>query len=139
MPDSKVRLDNALVGAAGVYHVAAELSLRGLIALATIRNARGIDIVVVNPAGSWHANVQVKTSQDKVAFWPISPKYREFSGSDNYYVFVRYLAKNARFEVFLETADQVIKDQRCRLRSCRVFEEGQQGMGAVVATASRCR
>ena len=107
---TKRRLDKALVGAAGVHYVAAELSLRGLIALPTIRNAPGIDLVVVHPAGSWHANIQVKTSQHKVNFWPISAKYREFSGRDNYYAFVRYIAQESQFEVFLERADRVIRD-----------------------------
>jgi hypothetical protein len=75
-----------------------------------MRNAPGIDLVVVNPAGSWHANVQVKTSQHKVNFWPIGTKYHEFSGPHNYYAFVRHLTRGSRFEVFLETADRVIED-----------------------------
>jgi hypothetical protein len=91
---TKKKLDNALVGAAGVHHVAAVLSLRGLIALPTIRNAPGIDLVVVNPTGSWHGNVQVKTSQHKVNFWPISTRYHQFSGPHNYYAFVRYVAQH---------------------------------------------
>jgi hypothetical protein len=30
-----------------------------------------MDIVVANPAGTWFANLQVKTSRSRVAFWPL--------------------------------------------------------------------
>ncbi len=40
----EISKDNALIGAAGVYYVAAELSLRGLIAMPTIHNTAGMDI-----------------------------------------------------------------------------------------------
>jgi hypothetical protein len=104
------KLDNALIGAAGVHHVASELSLRGLIALPTIRNTCGVDLVAAAPTGTWHANVQVKTSQNKVRVFPLGKRFREFRGSDNYYVFVRWLSAESRFDMFLETADRVIKD-----------------------------
>lgn len=65
---AKRKIDNSLVGAAGVLYVAAMLSMRGLIALPTIRNAPGIDMLAINLAGTWHANTQAKTSQYKVNF-----------------------------------------------------------------------
>ncbi len=101
--------DKALIGAAGVHFVVSELSLRGLIALPTIRNTRGVDVVVISPNGSWHANLQVKTSKNKVSFWPVGSKYRDFSGPRNYFVFVRYVDKETRFEPFLVSADEAIK------------------------------
>jgi hypothetical protein len=93
-----------------VHYVAALLSIRGMIALPTIRNTPGIDLVVINPAGHWNANIQVKTSRHKVNFWPISSKYHDFSGQNNDYAFVRYIASSAYFEVFIEKADTVITD-----------------------------
>jgi len=113
------KLDNALVGAAGVHFVASELSLRGLIALPTIRNAPGIDLLVTSASGDWHANLQVKASQYRVNFWPISARYNQFSGPGNFYVFVRYLKAEARFEAFLETADRVIADSRAAADEAR--------------------
>jgi hypothetical protein len=113
------KLDNALVGAAGVHYVASQLSLRGLIALPTIRNAPGIDLVAVTPVGSWHANVQVKTSQYKVSFWPIGQKFREYRGPHNYYVFARWIPAESRFEAFLETADRVIEDTSLAMEASR--------------------
>ena len=59
---SKQRSDTALIGAAGVHYVVSELSRRGLIALPTIRNTSGIDVIVTGRDGSRHANLQVKTS-----------------------------------------------------------------------------
>ncbi|OFW66101.1 MAG: hypothetical protein A2Y74_02925 [Actinobacteria bacterium RBG_13_63_9] len=111
------RIDNALIGAAGVHFVASELSRRGLIALPTTRNTRGIDVVIVDTNGRWYANVQVKTSKKKARFWLLGKKFLEFSGRNNYYAFVRFLSDERRFEVFLERADNVLR------RAQRVQEE----------------
>jgi len=91
MPEQKKRPSTSLIGAAGVHYVTSELSLRGLIALPTVRNAPGIDLLVTNQAGTSHANIQVKTSGSKVGFWPISTNYRDFKGPRNYYTFFRYI------------------------------------------------
>jgi hypothetical protein len=101
------KIDNSLIGIAGVHFVVSELSLRGLVALPTIRNTAGIDIVVVNTNGTLHANIQVKTSKDKVGFWPIGSRFNEWRGENNLYAFVRYLKNELRFEVFLESAENV--------------------------------
>jgi hypothetical protein len=114
------RLDNSLIGNAGVYHVACQLSLRGLIVLPTVRNAPGIDLVAVHPDGSRNANIQVKSSQDRVRFWPLGSKYVNFKGPNNYYAFVRYVKKERAFEVFFVHADQVIED------AARDTKEGRQ-------------
>ncbi len=95
------RIDNSLIGAAGVHYIASELSFRGLIALPTIRNTAGVDIIVSNREGTWHANLQVKTSKHKISFWPVSTKFEDWSGENNYYVFVRHLKRESRFEAFL--------------------------------------
>ena len=99
-----------LSGIAGVHYVVSELSLRGLIALPTVRNTAGFDIVVTSPDGSWHANLQVKSSKDKVYFWNVGKNYRKLRGNNKFFVFVRYLKKDSRFEAFLEKADQVADD-----------------------------
>ena len=44
--------NTSLIGAAGVHHVVSELSLRGLIALPTIRNTAGVDVIVTNMNGN---------------------------------------------------------------------------------------
>ena len=55
-------VNNDLIGIAGVHYVVSELSRRGLIAMPTIRNTAGIDILVAKPNGSEQAVLQVKTA-----------------------------------------------------------------------------
>jgi hypothetical protein len=100
-----------------MHFVASELSLRGLIALPTIRNTAGIDIVVVNKSGTWQANLQVKTSRSKVSFWPVGTHYEKWRGQNNFYVFVRYLSAESRFEAFLESSNRVA--EQLSVRSAR--------------------
>lgn len=106
---AKSKVSNTLIGIAGVHFVVSELSLRGLIALPTIRNTAGVDVIVASSDGSWHANLQIKTSQRKVTFWPISAHFQQWRGQNNFYVFVRFLANESRFEAFLESADLVVQ------------------------------
>ena len=54
-----------LAGVAGEYFVAAELSRRGFIASITLRNTRGIDIVVTNKDATKTVTIQCKTSCKK--------------------------------------------------------------------------
>jgi hypothetical protein len=107
----------SLIGAAGVHCVAAELSLRGLIALPTIRNTAGTDIVVTNQAGTWFANLQVKTSRSRVAFWPLSTHFESWTGPNDYYVFLRWLKLQDAFEIFCESAKAVAKRAASTLKA----------------------
>jgi hypothetical protein len=99
--------DTSLIGAAGVHFVVSELSLRGLIALPTIRNTAGVDVVVTNRAGTWQANLQVKTSRSCVSFWPVGKKLRDWIGANNHYVFVRYNSKAGALDGFLASSEEV--------------------------------
>jgi hypothetical protein len=117
VPSIEPTRDKALTGAAGVHFIASELSLRGLVALPTIRNTAGIDIVVVNKRGTWQANLQVKTSRSKVGFWPVGKNFDDWRSPNNYYVFVRYISTEQRFEAFLESASDVAEHLTIRLAS----------------------
>ena len=107
MNTTKPKISNTLIGVAGVHFVVSQLSLRGLIALPTIRNTAGVDVLVASIDGLWHANLQVKTSQNKVTFWPVGTAYDHWLGENNYYVFVRLLPNESIFEAFLETSNIV--------------------------------
>jgi hypothetical protein len=115
--------DKSLIGAAGVHFVASQLSLRGLIALPTIRNTAGVDIVTVNQQGTWQANLQVKTSRSRVGFWPIGTRYSEWCAHNNFYVFVRYDPKINGLEAFLESSMAVAQ-------SVAQAQEGERMRGA---------
>lgn len=95
------RSNNTLVGIAGVHFVVSELSRRGLIALPTVKNTAAYDIVVLNEAGTKHANVQVKASSKRVNFFPMPAPEKMRTGRNDWYVFVRWLPDQERYEGFL--------------------------------------
>ena len=69
--------NKALLGCAGVHYVCAELSRQGIIALPTIRNTAGIDILASSADGSHHVAVQVKTGSTGYV-WRLSASGRIF-------------------------------------------------------------
>jgi hypothetical protein len=106
------RPSNALVGIAGVHHVASELSRRGMIALPTVRNTAAYDIAVLNREGTPHANIQVKASSKRVSFFPMPPVAKVRDGPDDYYVLVRWLDDNGHYECFLLTGKEARRATR---------------------------
>lgn len=97
---------NALIGIAGVHHVASEVSRRGMVALPTVRNTAAYDLVVLNVAGTKHANVQVKASSKRVGFFPMPPPEKVRAGPRDIYVLVRWLESERRYEGFLLSGRQ---------------------------------
>jgi len=87
------RPNTALTGIAGVHHVVSELSRRGLVALPTIRNTAAYDVIVATPDGTRHANIQVKASQKRRLFFPMPESEKVRAGPHDYYVLLRWLAK----------------------------------------------
>ena len=81
-------LESTLVGVAGEYFVAAELSRRGYLASITLRNSRGIDIIASSADASRLVSIQVKTSSGRVPKWVLTKKSETFSSDSHYYVFV---------------------------------------------------
>jgi len=95
------------IGNAGVYHVCTELSLRGLVAVPTVRNAAGIDVIVSDVDGEHIADLQVKTSQSRVGFWP-TPMPEKISSSPNvWFVFLRWIERESRFQGFVLPSSEV--------------------------------
>jgi hypothetical protein len=97
---------NALVGIAGVHHVASELSRRGLVALPTVKNIAAYDIVALNMEGTKHANIQVKTSSKRVTFFPMPSPEKVRMGPRDFYVLVRWLKREQKYQGFLLTGKQ---------------------------------
>jgi hypothetical protein len=106
----KTTVPTALVGIAGVHYVAAELSRRGLIALPTIRNTAGYDIIVATPDGKKHANIQVKTSLKEAKFWMMPPADKVRTMPNDYYVLVRWVEREKRFEAFMVAGAEAEKE-----------------------------
>lgn len=82
------QLESTLVGVAGEYFVAAELSLRGFLATVTLRNSRGIDIIASNADASKTVSIQVKANKSGKASWILNKKSETFSSDNHFYIFV---------------------------------------------------
>jgi hypothetical protein len=109
---------NALIGIAGVHHVVSELSRRDMVALPTVRNTAAYDIVALNVDGTRHANIQVKTSSKKVSFFPMPPVDKVRDGRNDYYVLLRWLKNERRYDCFLLTG----KEARNAVRSAYAYQ-----------------
>ena len=116
MGNSNKKPTKTLIGAAGVHFVVSELSLRGLVALPTIRNTAGIDVLVSEPDGSGQAVLQVKTAGEVKTYqeggrqwWPVSKPDKCLRGPNAFYVFVRWREDLKQFEAFLDSADAVVE------------------------------
>ncbi len=112
METNKSKLSPTLVGIAGEYFVAGELSRRGLIAAVTLRNTRGIDILVSRPGGKTSATIQVKTSLSRTASWLLNKSDEVPKGPNHYYVFVVLNGRDGQPEYHVVKGDVVAN--RCR-------------------------
>jgi hypothetical protein len=81
-------LESTLVGVAGEYYVAAELSARGFIAAITLSNSRGIDIITTLPDGKRSVSIQVKTSSKRGEKWILNKKDEVPRSGSHFFVFV---------------------------------------------------
>jgi hypothetical protein len=82
------RIPSLLAGVAGEYFVAAELSRRGYIASISLRNTRGIDILVTNAAALRTVTIQCKTNQRGKKAWVLNEKCEGYHSPTHFYVFV---------------------------------------------------
>lgn len=81
-------LESTLVGVAGEYYVAAELTMRGHIASITLRNSRGVDIIASNNDASASVSIQVKTINNSKPKWLLNSKSENFFSENHFYVLV---------------------------------------------------
>lgn len=82
------RISTGLSGVAGEYFVAGELSRRGYIASITLRNTRGVDILVSGRDAARSAGIQVKTNQSSSKGWILTKKAETLKENGLFYVFV---------------------------------------------------
>lgn len=85
---SKVKLSSILSGVAGEYLTVGELSRRGYIASITLRNSKGVDILVTNEQASKSVAIQVKTSYGNSTTWMCGDKAEDYYADNLFYVFV---------------------------------------------------
>lgn len=82
------KLTGTLSGIAGEYLVAGELSRRGYIASITLRNTRGVDILVSNLDAVKSVGVQVKTNQNGRREWVLTKEHETELARNLFYIFV---------------------------------------------------
>jgi hypothetical protein len=82
------KISGILAGVSGEYFVAAELSRRGYIATLTLKNTKGIDILVSNSTAKKSLGLQVKTNQGSRKAWVLNSKAEQCHEDNLFYVFV---------------------------------------------------
>jgi len=97
----KTKIPSILVGVAGEYFVAAELSRRGYIASISMRNTKGIDILATNASAKRSVTIQCKTNQGGSSSWLLNKKAETVISLNHFYIFVAIgpLEESPRFHV----------------------------------------
>lgn len=80
-----------------------------MVAAVTLRNTRGIDIVVSRPGVSRSATVQVKTVQHGPAKWLLNKSDEKPKGPNHYYVFVVLRGRDDPPEYLIVKGEYVAK------------------------------
>ena len=100
-------MDRSLVGACGVFYVSAELSRRGWIAMPTIRNTSGIDIVATKDDRD--VKIQVKTNSYGKVKYPMKKSNEKLIADDLYYVFVTLKGEYERPDFYVLRSEFVAR------------------------------
>lgn len=100
-------LRTGLVGVAGEYLVAAELSRRGYIASLTLKNTRGVDILAASADASHAVSIQVKTSTGKRNSWILNSKAETLKTDKFFYVLVKLAGLDDPAEFFIVPSEIV--------------------------------
>ena len=101
------KLTKGLIGVAGEYCVAGELSRQGYIASITLRNTRGIDILVSNADATHQVAIQVKTKQGSRPQWVLNKKAENFYADNLFYVFVNLKNPKERPDFYIVPSRRV--------------------------------
>ena len=104
-----------LIGMAGVYYVAAELSRQGYIVSMTARNARGPDLLVMDQdcRNAW--SVQVKTNAKKRNSWSLGREHALISFPTYLFVFVT-LNGSDRPDYMVVSSEAVVANKKGKTR-----------------------
>jgi len=109
-----MKSSKSLVGIAGAYFVAAELSQQGYIATVTSRNTEGIDVLASSSDGSKTVSIQVKTSgsEQRKSFsrsWILQKKHENIFSDNLFYVFVDLKLGNEKPDFYVVSSEVVAK------------------------------
>jgi hypothetical protein len=103
------KISPILAGVSGEYFVAAELSRRGYICSVTLKNTKGIDILVCNEDATRTLGIQVKTNQINKSEWILNEKCEKLKDKNIFYVFVN-LRKTDELPEFYIVPSKVVAE-----------------------------
>ena len=103
-----------LVGVAGEYFVAGELSRRGYIASITLRNTKGVDILASNQEATRQVGIQVKTNRHDKPEWILSQKAESYYADNLFYVFVCLKGDRLRPDFYVVPSKVVAEHTRTK-------------------------
>ncbi|MFH1009504.1 MAG: hypothetical protein V1800_18660 [Candidatus Latescibacterota bacterium] len=103
-----------LVGVAGEYFVAGELSRRGYIASITLRNSRGVDILASNQEATEQVGIQVKTNRHDKPEWIVNEKAETYYAENLFYVFVNLKGDRLRPDYYIVPSKDVAEHVRSK-------------------------
>lgn len=104
------KITSGLAGLAGEYLVAAELCRRGWLAAITLRNSKGVDILVTNSTAERTATIQVKATQRIRKTWVLKSSAEELRSPNFFYVFVN-LGQSGEMPDFHVVPSGVVADR----------------------------
>ena len=117
--------EKELIGAAGVHFVCGELSRRGFIALPTIRNTPGVDIVAVTPKGR-KITLQVKTLWNGRR-WPVPKEDKIQENEDYFFVFVNLKGSFKERPEYYMVPSEFLKDYVAKAFQAWLDTPGKRG------------
>lgn len=120
------RVSSILAGVSGEYFVAAELSRRGYICSVTLKNTRGIDILVCNEDATKTLGIQVKTNQINRTEWMLNEKSEKMIDENIFYVFVN-LKGIGELPEFYIVPSKVVSDYITSTHKDWLSEKGKKG------------
>jgi hypothetical protein len=104
-----MKISSILAGVSGEYFVAAELSRRGYICSVTLKNTKGIDILVCNEDSTKTLGIQVKTNQINKREWMLNEKSEKMVDTNIMYVFVNLISQDNLPEFYI-VPSKVVSD-----------------------------
>jgi len=121
----KKKLNSVLSGVAGEYLVAGELTRKGFIAALTMRNSKGVDILVSNDKATKTIGIQVKTNQGRLDWWLLTEKAEDYFAKNLFYVFVNL--NNGETPEFYIAPSEIVADFVKRYHRCWLKTPGRRG------------
>jgi hypothetical protein len=128
------KLSTGLVGVAGEYFVAAELSRRGYVASITLHNTRGIDILASNADASRQVAIQVKANHETRKVWMLNEKDETRHAENHFYVFIALGGvglQPAYHVVPSKVVADYVRDDHARWKAAPNRKGGAHGYSAV--------